>query len=106
MGGAAPGTTAAAGIGSNPGLNAGIRERYYASASSTPATVFATLLRLKNHHIAKLGPGQTIYLERLLGEILEEIHDFPKYLVVEDQARFALGYYHQRQKFFTKSDES
>jgi len=25
---------------------------------------------------------------------------------MEDQARFAIGYYHQRQAFFTKSDKS
>ena len=38
----------------SPGLNATIRERYYGAASSTPVSVFTTLLRLKNHHLAKL----------------------------------------------------
>ncbi len=28
--------------------------------------------------------------------------DFPAHLAMPDQGRFALGYYHQRQDFFTK----
>jgi len=94
----------------NPGLNATIRERYYGAASSTPVAVFTTLLRLKNHHLAKLtNRGRAVNFERLLGEILGGITDFPKHLSLPDQGRFSLGYYHQRQDFFSKttpSDES
>lgn len=87
----------------SPGLNATIRDRYYSAASSTPVTVFTTLLRLKNHHIGKLSPGRATQMEKLLGEILGEVADFPRQLTLQDQGRFALGYYHQRQAFFTKS---
>lgn len=87
----------------SPGLNATIRDRYYGAASSTPVSVFTTLLRLKNHHIGKLSPGRATQMERLLGEILGEVADFPRQLPLQDQGRFALGYYHQRQAFFTKS---
>ncbi len=87
----------------SPSLNATIRDRYYGAASSTPVTVFTTLLRLKNHHLVKLSPGRATQMERLLGEILGEIADFPRQLTLQDQGRFALGYYHQRQAFFTKS---
>ncbi len=94
----------------NPGLNATIRERYYGAASSTPVAVFTTLLRLKNHHLAKLvNRGRAVNFERLLGEILGGVADFPKHLNLPDQGRFSLGYYHQRQDFFSKptvSDES
>lgn len=91
----------------NPGLNATIRERYYGAASSTPVAVFTTLLRLKNHHLAKLSNrGRAVNFERLLGEILGGIADFPKHLPLPDQGRFALGYYHQRQDFFNKSAQS
>jgi len=86
-----------------------IRDRYYGAASSTPATVFSTLLRLKNHHLSKLDEHGTKYFERLIGEIMDGLEDFPKHLVLQDQGRFALGYYHQRQDFFSKpaqSDES
>jgi CRISPR-associated protein Csd1 len=89
----------------NPGINATIRDRFYASASGTPATVFGTLMRLKNHHLAKLeNVGARVNLERLLGEIISTISDFPAHLSLADQGRFAIGYYHQRQDFFTKKN--
>jgi CRISPR-associated protein Csd1 len=88
----------------NPGLNATIRERYYGAASSAPVTVFTTLMRLKNHHIAKLdNRGRAVNLERLLGEIMSGIDDFPAQLPLADQGRFAIGYYHQRQAFYGKN---
>jgi len=89
----------------NPGINATIRDRYYGSASSSPVTVFSTLMKLSKHHIAKLGKGRAVNLERLIGEILGEVQDFPSHLAIADQGRFAIGYYHQRQSFFKKSEE-
>lgn len=88
----------------SPGLNATIRDRYYGAASSTPIAVFTTLLRLKNAHLKKLAAGRLIWFEKLLGEVLGPVADFPKHLSLQDQGRFALGYYHQRQDFFTKSE--
>ena len=91
----------------SPGLNATIRERYYGAASSTPVSVFTTLLRLKNHHLAKLfNRGRAINFERLVGEIMGGLQDFPKHLNLSEQGRFALGYYHQRQDFFSKPEPS
>ncbi len=87
---------------SSPGLNATIRDRYYGAASSTPVAVFTTLLRLKNSHLKKFSVGRSLWFEKLIGEILETVTDFPKHLPLPDQGRFALGYYHQRQDFFTK----
>jgi CRISPR-associated protein Csd1 len=94
----------------NPGLNATIRDRFYGAASGTPATVFGNLMRLKNHHLAKLeNMGRQIYFEKLLCEILDGIdakQGFPAHLNLDDQGRFAIGYYHQRQDFFTaKADK-
>lgn len=89
----------------SPGLNATIRDRYYGAASSTPIAVFTTLLRLKNAHLKKLQTGRVIWFEKLLADVLGPISDFPKHLPLQDQGRFALGYYHQRQAFFTKSDD-
>lgn len=89
----------------NPGLNATIRERFYGAACTTPVTVFATLLRLKNHHLAKLdNKGRVVNLERLLGEIISHILSFPAHLSLTEQGLFAIGYYHQRQAFFTKNE--
>lgn len=88
----------------SPGLNATIRDRYYGAASSTPVAVFTTLLRLKNHHIAKIGnKGRAVNLEKLMGEIVDGVGDFPSHMPLPEQGRFALGYYHQRQAFFTKA---
>lgn len=86
----------------SPGLNATIRDRYYGAASATPVAVFTTLLRLKNHHLGKLNPGRVAQMEKLIGEIMAGIEDFPRHLNLPDQGRFALGYYHQRQAFFTR----
>lgn len=91
----------------NPDINATIRDRFYGAASSTPVTVFSNLMKLKNHHLAKLdNPGRRVNLERLIGEIMDGVTDFPAHLDLADQGRFAIGYYHQRQAFFSKSTES
>ena len=87
-----------------PGINATIRDRYYSAASTTPVAVFTTLLRLKNAHLKKLSDGQNVWFERLIGEVLAPMHDFPRQLTLPQQGRFALGYYHQRQDFFTRKD--
>lgn len=87
----------------SPGLNATIRDRYYSAASSTPVAVFTTLLRLKNHHLGKLSKGSAVNKERLISEILGGLSEFPRILSLPEQGKFALGYYHQRQAFFTKN---
>lgn len=86
--------------------SATIRDRFYGAASSTPVTVFANLMKLKNHHLAKLEEGRKRYFEKLIGQIMSDINDFPAHLSLADQGRFAIGYYHQRQAFFTKSEST
>ena len=92
----------------NPGLNATIRDRFFGAASSTPVTVFTNLMRLSNHHLSKLEKekhGLFITRKRMLGEIMCPVKDFPPHLVLEDQGRFAIGYYHQTQDLWTKKDK-
>lgn len=87
----------------SPGINATIRDRYYGAASGTPVSVFPILMRLKNHHLAKLdNVGRRVNLEKLIGQIVDGISDFPSTLPLTDQGRFAIGYYHQQQDFFVK----
>lgn len=87
----------------SPGLNATIRDRFYGAASATPVTAFPYLLnKLAPHHLNKLATGQKIWLENLIGQILEAVTQFPPHLNLDDQGRFAIGYYHQRHEFFTK----
>lgn len=89
----------------NPGLNSTIRERFYGAACASPVTVFANLMRLKNHHLSKLeNRGRATNFERLLGEIIGHFDDFPAHLDLHEQGRFAVGYYHQRQDFFKGSE--
>lgn len=86
-----------------------IRERYMNSASSTPATVFSTILNLSNHHAENLkNEGRKIYFEKLKQEIINKIDadGFKAQLDLQDQGRFFIGYYHQRQDFFTKNEEN
>lgn len=89
----------------SPGLNATIRDRFYGAASSTPVAAFPHLMKLKNHHLAKLdNRGRAVNLEKIIGEVIDGIIDFPTHLALQDQGRFAVGYYHQRQAFFTKNE--
>lgn len=89
-----------------PGINATIRDRYYGAASTTPVAVFTTLLRLKNAHLKKLTDGFAGYFEKLIGEVLAPLDAFPRQLTLPEQGQFALGYYHQRQAFFTKKPDA
>jgi len=90
----------------SPGLNATIRDRFYGAASSTPVAVFPHLMKLKNHHITKIdNRGLAVNLEKQIGEIMSGLQDFPAHLGLQDQGRFAIGYYHQRQAFFTKKQK-
>jgi len=86
----------------NPGINTTIRDRFYGAAASSPVTVFPQLLKLKNHHLGKLKiAGRKVNFEKLLIEIFDGINpDIPSHLAMEDQARFAIGYYHQRKNLF------
>ena len=89
----------------SPGINATIRDRFYGAASATPVAAFPHLMKLKNHHLAKLeNRGRAVNLERLIGEIMDGVEEFPAHLSLQDQGRFAVGYYHQRQDFFRKRD--
>ena len=76
------------------------------SASSTPATVFSTVLNLSAHHLEKLNNGKQVYYEKLKQEIISKLDadGFPAHLSLQDQGRFFVGYYHQRQDFFTSKE--
>ena len=84
-----------------------IRERYMNAASATPSAVFATILNLSVHHSEKLNEGRKVYFEKLKQEIIEKMSadGFPTHLDLQDQGRFFVGYYHQRQDFFTSKKE-
>jgi len=82
------------------GINATIRDRYYGAASSTPVTVYPTLLKLSKHHLGKIeNKGRVHNIEKLIGSIVDGLpaQGFSPHLELQNQGRFAIGYYHQRQ---------
>ena len=87
-------------------VNATIRDRYYGAASATPASVLPVLLRNAQSHFSKVRkekPGLAVNLERQTDAIMALLPAaFPKTLGLEEQGRFAIGYYHQRNEIFNK----
>ena len=82
-----------------PGLNTTLTDRFFGTASSAPASVFARLVRGAQAHLGKLRKtrrGTYEALQRRLEEVLVSLPAFPKTLTLENQGIFALGYYHQR----------
>lgn len=87
-------------------VNATIRDRYFGAASATPASVFPLLMRGGQNHLAVLRKeGKSGGIERDLEEIVGGLAtELPRSLRLEDQGRFAIGYYHQRASRFVKKD--
>lgn len=89
-------------------LNAGIADRYYGSASAVPFSVFPRLLSGAKHHLSRLRKdkaGMAVNLDKDLGEIIAMLPEtFPRHLSIDEQGRFAIGYYQQKQSYFAKKD--
>lgn len=87
----------------NPGINTTIKDKYFNSASATPATIFPILNNLAQKHLKKLDTGLRIHYDRQLGQIKELLGEMlPGRLSLPEQASFDLGYYHQTQKRYSK----
>jgi len=88
--------------------NAGIRERFFSSASLTPATAFARLLKMSQHHLSKLKsdkPGLAVNMDKELQSLICDLQNLPATFSLEEQGQFAIGYYHQRQKQFQGTEK-
>lgn len=88
-------------------INAGIRERFFTSASSTPASAFGRLLKNAQNHLSKLKgekPGLAIILDKELTGLIANIENFPTIFSLEEQGQFAIGYYHQKNHQFNKPE--
>jgi len=78
-------------------VGAGVVQRYYAAASSTPGLVLGRLLRMAQFHLGKLEAHERRTFEYRIGQVLGQLQDgFPPPLSLEEQSLFALGYYHQK----------
>lgn len=83
----------------NPDLNSTIKDKYFTSASATPAVIFPILDNLSNSHLKKLSREKKGYAETLkkqLMEIAEKLPErYPARMTLPEQGSFQLGYYHQ-----------
>ena len=61
---------------------------------------------MAQHHLAKLTGGLQYFFQSRLSEVIGGISNFPPVLNMEQQGLFALGYYHQRQDFYTKTESA
>lgn len=90
--------------------NAGIRERYFTYAMTSPAAAFGRLFNLNSKHFTKLKtekPGLAITMDRELQKLCKDIdiNSLPATLSLEEQGQFAIGYYHQRQEQFNTTTQ-
>jgi CRISPR-associated protein Csd1 len=88
-------------------VNASIRDRYYSAASATPASIFPTLVRNSKNHLksvrSKKGDRLANWYEKQIGEIIDGLKPaLPRNLTLDQQGRFAIGYYHEREAIFRR----
>jgi len=84
-------------------VNATIRDRYFGAASAAPGAAFPMLIRNAQNHLkairGKDKHGLANWFEKEIGSILDGLADtsFPRILSLDDQGRFTIGYYQQRE---------
>jgi len=89
---------------SNYSLNRTIKDSYFASAASRPASIFPKIIKLANYHLSKLGNPK--YFIDDISEITEKLgNEFPITLSLSEQGKFILGYYHQTNNKKNKAEE-
>ena len=72
-------------------VGAGVVQRYYASASTTPALVIGRLTTLAQFHLNKLKNKGTYWYEQQIGEVFAKIGDnIPTTLSLEEQSLFLI----------------
>lgn len=91
----------------NPGINTTIKDRYFNSASATPAAVFPLLINLAQKHLAKLDGGLATYYDKKITELNSRITcTLPARMSLPEQSAFQIGYYHETQKRYAKKEEN
>lgn len=87
-------------------VGAGVVQRYYAAASSTPGLILGRLVRTSQFHLDKLEGGLAWWYQQKLGDIMGRLKDaIPRTLDLEQQSLFALGYYQQLADLRTKKEK-
>jgi CRISPR-associated protein Csd1 len=86
-------------------VNANVVDKFYGTFSVAPAYVYGRLVANAQNHLRKLRgekPGPHFVLEQRLTDILKLLPAAPPPIQfsLQDQGRFALGYYHEKAKRF------
>jgi CRISPR-associated protein Csd1 len=83
-------------------VGAGVVQRYYAAASTTPSLVLGRLVRNAQYHLQKIeSKGLALWYDRQIAEIISRLGDkAPAVLDLEGQTLFALGYYQQKAEMY------
>lgn len=92
-----------------PGINTTIKDKYFTSASTTPARIFPILGDLAAKHMRKTwkSEGLKVKLDKALGELTGRVGDrYPSRLSLEERGAFQLGYYFENQKRFDKANKN
>jgi CRISPR-associated protein Csd1 len=87
-------------------VGAGVVQRYYGAASSTPALVLGRLTRTSQFHLSKLEPGRAYWFESRIANLWSRLNQSPpKVLSLEEQSLFAMGYYQQMAEMRAKKSK-
>ncbi len=82
-------------------LNRTIKDSFFASACARPVSVFPRLVKLSQNHMAKFE--NDTYWQKLIGEIMSGLDgQFPSTMPPDDQGRFIIGYYQQKNALWDK----
>ena len=85
-------------------LNRTIKDSYFSSACSKPATVFPKLIQLSQNHLKKVE--YVLFYQKLCGDIIDQLEDaFPSTLSLDEQGKFIIGYYQQNKALYTKKEK-
>ena len=90
--------------------NTTIKDQFFSSACATPVVAFPIIVGRAQNHLRKLKAKNKEGLARYYSGMMDEIignfgESYPAHLSLEDQGIFQIGYYHQRQRMYTKKEE-
>jgi CRISPR-associated protein Csd1 len=85
-------------------VSSGIKEKFFASASSTPRRIFPSLLRMYQNHLSDARKSietrdRANHTDLEIKQVMDGLDahtPFPTTLTLDDQGRFIVGFYHQR----------
>lgn len=87
--------------------NASITDKNFKSACNYPKKTIGRLQNNIDYYLSRLKKnnfGKSIWLEREIMKVTDQISSFPDKISMKDQGMFFLGYYHKKSSLYTKSE--